>query len=446
MAKLTVQIFLDRQWRDAAEIDFAAPERGHLSATRLDYVAPYVVEQLNNEQIAGAVVGSRYPVDFSSHSEPHWPAFLLDLLPGGEGRRRWAERLKIPNDLRAEFKLLEHAAANPAGNLRIKEAAQVRTSPSQSYDLPDSAGQLVRQDQHPGFSCNDIVSKQEHFIEYAYNLGAAVAGATDVQGEAPKFLMAEDVLGRWHAEGAIADVQVKKRWIVKFPRGKSNADRKIIHNEAKYLEVARRFGVDVGEPLRLEKDALFIPRFDRCQRNGKTERIAMESLYSVAGIAGFGLPCSHELLCEALMELILPEERLQAALEYIKRDLLNVVMGNTDNHGRNTAILRDRNGRVQLSPLFDFAPMYLDPEGIARVTRWQGSREQGGRPNWLEVVSFFEPWLDVKALRPFVAELERNVMDVRKTMLLENVDSDIISNRQYAIENQLVLLRQCHHA
>lgn len=30
--------------------------------------------------------------------------------------------------------------------------------------------------------------------------------------------------------------------------------------------------------------------------------------------------------------------------------------------------------------------MYLDPEGIARVSRWEGSAEIGGRPVWGRVV------------------------------------------------------------
>jgi len=31
--------------------------------------------------------------------------------------------------------------------------------------------------------------------------------------------------------------------------------------------------------------------------------------------------------------------------------------------------------QVGLSPLFDFAPMFLDPEGIGRMSRWEDVRE-----------------------------------------------------------------------
>ncbi|WP_375338497.1 hypothetical protein [Variovorax paradoxus] len=37
-------------------------------------------------------------------------------------------------------------------------------------------------------------------------------------------------------------------------------------------------------------------------------------------------------------------------------------MRNTDNHARNTAVQRLPDGALQLTPIFDFAPMFLDPE------------------------------------------------------------------------------------
>jgi len=59
-------------------------------------------------------------------------------------------------------------------------------------------------------------------------------------------------------------------------------------------------------------------------------------------------------------------------------------LANKDNHARNTALQRDWNGNVGLSPLFDFAPMYLHPDGIARRIRWDGS--DGGQPDWRRVI------------------------------------------------------------
>jgi len=440
MNKITLQLYLDGQWHDAAELIANAPEQGHEGATRLDYLPEYVLAHLNEPTIAGAAISCRYPVDFKTYADDGWPAFVLDLLPGGEGRRRWAERLGIQPGLTGEFELLKHAAANPAGNLRVKESFESKYRHARA--LPTGDGQLLPQDQHPGFERGDIINKQEHFIEYAYQQGAAVTGASDVQGEAPKFLLVEDNAGRWHAEGALGDAQVKQHWIVKFPRGKTAADKQVLHNEARYLEVARHFGAEVGAPLQCEGDALFIPRFDRVQRGDLTERIAMESLYAAAGVAQFGVASSHETLCTALMEQVAPGDRFATALEYIKRDLLNVVMGNTDNHGRNTALLRDRRGRITLSPLFDFAPMYLDPAGIARVSRWGVERETAGRPDWCAVVDFFEPWLNTATLREAVTNLESSLKLLADTLKTAGIDDDIIARRLPAIETNIEQLRR----
>jgi serine/threonine-protein kinase HipA len=68
------------------------------------------------------------------------------------------------------------------------------------------------------------------------------------------------------------------------------------------------------------------------------------------------------------------------------RDVLNLALGNTDNHVRNTSVLKTPDGRVALSPIYDLAPMIIDRDGIPRVSRW-GSREPSmGRVDWNGVV------------------------------------------------------------
>lgn len=63
---------------------------------------------------------------------------------------------------------------------------------------------------------------------------------------------------------------------------------------------------------------------------------------------------------------------------------LNLALGNKDNHARNTAVQRDFDGHIALAPLYDFAPMYLHPDGIARRIRWEDN--DGGRPDWGRVL------------------------------------------------------------
>jgi serine/threonine-protein kinase HipA len=71
-------------------------------------------------------------------------------------------------------------------------------------------------------------------------------------------------------------------------------------------------------------------------------------------------------------------------LEYLRRDVANLALGNKDNHARNTALQRDFSGHVALSPLFDFAPMFLHPDGIGRRMCWVDN--DAGRPDWSRVL------------------------------------------------------------
>ena len=359
----TIEIHLDGRWVKAGifEPDAASIERGIAGGGRFDYDIDYVVANMGKG--ARFQTGCRYPVDFELHREPHWPAFLLDLLPTGAGRRVWVRRLGLRDNEKADWKLLLHAGGNPPGNLRIAEATLMPTLT------------------HPGFDKSEIVSRHEDFIEYAEKHGAIVAGATDVQGDAPKFLLTQDRNGRWHADGALPDHEATRFWLVKFPRGKSEQDRAVLRNEAPYYEVARWFGIRTGAALELVDDALFIPRFDRYATDSGVDRHGLETLAAAAGMAGFGKRGAHLTFCETIARFTTsPEEEI---LEYLRRDILNTALRNTDNHGRNTALTKYPDGRVILSPLYDFAPMFLDPEGIPRASRWDGDLEpEPGRPDW----------------------------------------------------------------
>jgi serine/threonine-protein kinase HipA len=188
------------------------------------------------------------------------------------------------------------------------------------------------------------------------------------------------------------------------------------------LEVARKFGIRTGEPLVYEGDALFVPRFDRKVSGGRVERLGMHSLYAVANIAEFGAAVRHETYCLALAQVVV--DPVQELREYIRRDILNLALRNTDNHGRNSAVLRT-NGQVRLSPLFDFAPMFLDPEGIGRVCRWEDERP-GSQPEWAVICEKLKNFLDSIETRNWLASLGEDVKRLPETMQDCHVDDVII--------------------
>lgn len=406
--KCHIEIYLDGRWQIAAEFepDPQTLNRGAEGGCRLNYDIDYAVENLHNlnaELIPGL------PVGFELFRFKSWPPFLIDLLPAGAGRRAWIRRMQVDKDgPQADWHLLIKGAGHPPGGLRIAEAV-----------LPPPPDHFSN-----GFPRIDIIEQREDFLEYAAERGAHVAGASSVQGEAPKYLLVEDSAGMFHAEGALPDDKINKFWLVKFPRGKrtDRRNQQILRNEAPYLEVARRFGVRTGAPLIYQNDTLFVPRFDRVVENGRVIRHGMHSLYALANIPGFGASVHHDVYCQALAKVV--TDTGTELREYIFRDILNLALRNTDNHARNNAILRV-NGNIALSPLFDFAPMFLDPEGINRVSRWEDERP-GSQPEWATICEKLKYALDPMETRVWVAALSEEVKKLPDIMRECQVDDEII--------------------
>ena len=54
--------------------------------------------------------------------------------------------------------------------------------------------------------------------------------------------------------------------------------------------------------------------------------------------------------CKAKLDEGFKFDKMAFVIEWVKRDILNIAFGNSDNHGRNTAFLRDEN-KIWLSPM-----------------------------------------------------------------------------------------------
>jgi serine/threonine-protein kinase HipA len=209
------------------------------------------------------------------------------------------------------------------------------------------------------------------------------SGTTGVQGVCPKYLLSTDEEGRWFPDIALPDECARDHWLLKLPRGKSKADRTVLRNEAAYLRLAEACGLRATSAPELHGDVLFVRRFDRLLVEGRLHRLHQESLASVLDLRGFGLPKSQQTLLCGLRSVV--TDPLGETIEFMLRDVLNLAMRNTDNHARNTAIQRLPDGVVQLTPIFDFAPMFLDPEIIPRSCHWQASDGKVLR-GWREIV------------------------------------------------------------
>jgi serine/threonine-protein kinase HipA len=365
----TLQIFIDAAWRDAAALDMVGdPARGVDAATYLIYLPKHAMAYWG--RAGAAALSVNLPIDLSTYPAETWPPFLIDLLPQGYGRVELLKHLERGETAgpAADWALLCAGAGNPIGNVRVKEA----------HDwVAARSGGAPR-----GFTMDEVASRAGDFNEYLARQGLFLAGSSGIQGEWPKILLTRARDGLFYLDHTLADEQAQEHFIVKFGRGNDQSLANILRLEAPYMRLAKGLGLNVYADLALRERALFIPRFDREVAGGRVMRYAQESVASLCGIGGFGAAPSHNEVCRLLGEVATDPTR--EVIEYLKRDIANIALGNKDNHARNTAIQRRHDGTVTLAPLFDFAPMWRHPDGIARRIRWQA--DDGGLPNWAGAV------------------------------------------------------------
>ena len=286
----------------------------------------------------------------------------MDLLPQGYGRGEMLRHLGLPETAQAsaDWALLNAGAGNPIGNLRVKEAAEWL---------------LARPEASQGFTDDEVAERSDDFTDFLSMHGLFVAGSSGVQGEWPKILLTRGKDGLLYLDHTLPDADALEHYIVKFGRGANEDQASILRHEAPFIHISRYLGLRVHQPLELRERALFIPRFDREVTGSGVLRHGQESLAALMGLPGFGVAPPHGDVVARLAKFC--ADPALEVLEYLRRDVANLAFGNMDNHARNTALQRFDDGRIRLTPLFDFAPMYLHPDGIARCMRWK-DREQGG--------------------------------------------------------------------
>lgn len=364
----TLQLHAAGAWHDVASVRLLGAEiEGWRTPTYAGYAVDWAFAHAGATDAHAMCAG--WPVGLEPLQSPHWPGFVIDMLPQGFGRQELLRRIgqSATAGVAADWRLLLAGAGNPIGNLRVKEAADW---------LVAQSGPLR------GFTAIEVAERGDEFAEYLATHGLFVAGSSGVQGEWPKILLTRAEDGLLYLDHTLPDDRAVEHFIVKFGRGQDTQLASILRHEAPYMDIARQLGLRVHAPLALRRRALFIPRFDRVAKGGVVTRLAQESVGTLTGLPGFEVVPSHDQVCKALIRHC--SDPQAEVLEYIKRDVANLALLNKDNHARNTAVQRDFSGRTALTPLYDFAPMYLHPDGIARRIRWEGNDD--GKPDWSRVL------------------------------------------------------------
>ncbi|MGH8853471.1 MAG: type II toxin-antitoxin system HipA family toxin [Telluria sp.] len=422
-----IEIYHDDRWLEAAHISFSDVVRNGFRANNcaFEYDLGYAFDDTR------LPVSLTFPVDADRHVLQAWPAFLYDLVPQGNGRKFLLDRLQLPDEQASDLPLLCAGAFNPIGRLRIREAVRYFEEHGERHGLAAA-----------GFAFDELLARAPDFHETMMVHGMLAAGGTGIQGVAPKYLFTEAHDGKWYPDAALPDTQARRHYIVKRPRGPTEADRKVLRNEARYMEVAQRFGIRSFALPFLREDTLFIPRFDRRSQDGGVYRFHQESAASIAGLAGFGIQANQFQLLDAIRKFV--DFPMNETIEFIQRDVLNLAMRNPDNHARNTAV-QTVDGITRLTPLFDFAPMYLDPEGITRAARWYHPRTGKELQRWDDVLAHLPlPAPERVQLVEELVHFGKRLMTLEECMRDVGVDADIIDFVTPSIEaqrKQLLALR-----
>jgi serine/threonine-protein kinase HipA len=376
---LTIQSFFDGEWHDAAVVEIEKPELGHKGSSKTSYELEYFAEHAAIALADGKTVRDlraysiAAPVDLNDRYANTWPAFILDFVPQGRQARRIAEFMQLdPNAASTEIELLKRCAGSPVGNLRVKEAHLLEA---------ERVAKMTR----GGVTMEDILSRDATFLEVADHFSMLASGSSGLQGDWPKVALTQSKDGLWYPAPMVEDQDARAHVIAKLLRSTEPTDKRILEAEAGYLKVAKDFGLNVEGENTYGDGVLVIPRFDRLVTEQGLVRYGQESLISALGVAEFGARGRHETYIKLIQDV--SADPFEDTVEYILRDILNLAMGNPDNHGRNTAFRKFPDGRVRLSPLFDFCPMKIDAAAIPRSTTWECMRmkNRDTDPDWREV-------------------------------------------------------------
>ena len=422
-----IEIYRHGRWLPAATLEPLADD-----GARVDYLPEYIFSDDPWPIALGLPVGFAPPRTHAGDLRA--PPFLYDLVAQGKGRHLLLQLLQRGDQDNLVLPLVLAGAFNPIGALRIDTAVDFYQDHARRNPAPPGS--------EVGFTFADLANRREGVLEQLSTHAMLASGTTGVQGVAPKYLLTEDVDGRLHADMALPDEAARAHWLVKGPRNASDADRRVLRNEAAYLRVAAACGLRTHavEDVVHANDLLRLRRFDRIATDNGVQRLPQESLASLAGLQGFGMPCRLNALLQALRRRA--SDPLGETIEFLRRDVLNQALRNTDNHARNHAVRRMPDGRVQLTPLFDFAPMFLDPEVIPRALHWANADDVRLHA-WAEILPQLglpdtDAHTAVRALKDFADTIDA----LPDTMRDCGVEAEVIDACRGAIDTQAAQLRE----
>jgi serine/threonine-protein kinase HipA len=273
-----------------------------------------------------------------ARSDAHWPVYFQNLLPEGHNRSRLALERRCGVD--DEFELLAAAGHDLMGAVEIEPV-------SPSLEIP----QAVRH-WHTALGLDVL---EPGFVE------EPVEDAASLPGVVTKFSAVQDgrryVVKRRGGYGGMAGDT-----ILKLP---TTAHPDLVANEFTGYQLCGALGLDCAKVSIISRaqadlptdmpfeDILAVQRFDR---GAGGQRIHMEEFAQVLGYAPrhkYGKGIAHDYL---RMLQLLDRYSSRSAIdvqEFCGRFVAFILMGNTDAHLKNWALLYPGGRQPQLAPLYD---------------------------------------------------------------------------------------------
>lgn len=258
------------------------------------------------------------------------PLVMEDALPDTWGRAIIAREYNLaPQDCHPAA-LLRYLR-NPLGALSFAPMGGGRAA----RDLPDA----------PIPRLSDLAGVEQNIEAWeARNLSreviAAIRAGSSLGGARPKVLVREDGGG----------------WIAKFPSREDDFD--VVRSEYVCLAIARASGLTVPEHRLIavnSKPVLLVRRFDE-SASGRWHMASMKTL-----MAGKNAPSSYVGMSAVVREL--SAAVAEDVVRLFRWMLVNIVVGNIDDHLKNFSMLRDDGGWL-LSPAYDITPAALANKGF----------------------------------------------------------------------------------
>lgn len=425
--KITIEAYINQNWIDIASIEFS----NSYELSRVNYNFDYALDNL--DLCDNHAVSINYPTQLFPYDPAKDNYFLDDLIPSGASRRFWVQHLDIRSlSYKAQnFILLKYATVAPIGNLRVQESIDNQLENREIF-----------------FKLSDVAERSSDFLDYANEKGGVAGGATGAGGEAPKLLLryADDdhIWIDYYQDYSYRPNDLA--YLVKYPRGKrSNDDCDILRTEYHYYHELESLGFETIETATMKLiensnqiPSLWLPRFDILHSNGITYKTSVQSVYSILNM-GPGASLHNEKMIRDLLQIFETSHieplftREEFITEWINRDLLNVIFGNSDNHGRNTAFMLFNN-QIKFAPIYDFAPMKADPEGIPRTAKWSAQYEQGGDFDYIGIIESFSDLADTNMIIENIKTTAAKLVGLKERLSNRGVPERILNMNTFGFD------------